>query len=710
MTFTTSSKTWVIYKSALKRLKWFGILYGVALVLELPLLLWMQLGRLKDIQGAAWVANKSFQPRMLFNPETHLTNIAVAIIFGLIIFYYLHNDRANTFFHSLPIKRSSLYCQNLLAGLTLMWLPLLLNGLLVYLVFSFFGITEGQWNNPQVYGFMGELLNNTPITVSIGEILGFLIFLSLLMTGLFFIFTVFIGMLTGNVLLQGVLTFIGLFLPLGIYLLVNENLAKLLYGFPRDLNNKITQWSSPVVNYLETTNYGFTAGQIKWYLGYLAVAVILTGISIYLYKQRHAEAAGETLAAAWIRWVFKYGVALCAALVGGIYFSALNEDSTGVLYLGYFLGAFLGYSISDMIAYKSFHFYKRWKGMAVFGIVFILLLGAVRFDLVGYERYVPAQDDVKSVLVSNLARDGYLQVNGELNIQGMTTPENIERVRILHRQIVDNEEVNKNMERSVRRLQNQPMQESESIEKPELLQRRLVPLTLVYVLQNGSRVTRTYNIDVNSYRQYLYPIFNTPEAKKTMFSRYFQIDTAKLDHIGVNNFHLGRDVRIYHRNEMDEALTALRQDLLNISYEEAVEGKLPSTASIDLFVKTGMNGGYYSYSLASYQSFSNFENFLKQHGYWDTLFLKPEEISQIIIKKIDKGTLTEITDKQKIQSLLNLCNLADERTFLMKQTDPRMGKTGEYVGKIELKNGKTIFVTFNGSLYDRQQVKQIIAR
>lgn len=138
MIFGTSSRKWVVFKGALKRFKWLSILYGVALFLELPLLIYMELSKQKALQGNLWaeVANKNFLPQNMFHPVEHFVNIAVSVIFGLILFHYLQKDRASTFFHSLPIKRVSLYCQNLFAGLTLIWLPILINGLLIYGVFA----------------------------------------------------------------------------------------------------------------------------------------------------------------------------------------------------------------------------------------------------------------------------------------------------------------------------------------------------------------------------------------------------------------------------------------------------------------------------------------------------------------------------------------------------------------------------------------------
>ncbi|MDT3701248.1 MAG: DUF6449 domain-containing protein [Thermincola sp.] len=706
MTSITSFKNWVIYKGTLKRLKWFGILYGVALLLELPLLIWMELSRQQEIQGAMWAANKSLHPQMLFHPFFHLTNAAVAVIFGLIIFYYLHNDRANTFFHSLPIKRSVLYCQNLLAGLTLIWLPILLNGVLIYLVLTLFGITEAQWNNTQVYSPMGALVTDLPTGHSVWQILGYWFFLSLLMTGLFLIFTVFVGMLTGNVLLQGALTIIGLFLPLGVYLLGEYNLSRLLYGFSRDnLDNSII-WLSPLVRYFENNNYNFM-DQINWYFAYLGVTVLLGGVTIYLYKLRHAEAAGETLAAAWIRWVFKYGVAVCAAMTGGLYFSSFNENSPQLLYIGYFIGALLGYCISDMIAYKSFHFYKRWKGMVVFGISLLLLVAAVSFDMFGYETYIPAQDSVKEVRVSNLAGDGYM-FEGDHNIQGLTTPENIEKVRLLHQRIIDREGENKNLQRSVN------WELSQSAVRAKFTPIRVVPLTLNYVLKNGSSVSRVYRIDVNSYRQYIYPIFNTEEARRSMYSRFFQIDVEKLDQINVSNFRLGRNIRVYKPEEIKEALIALNKDMLNLTFEEAVEGKVPAKAHVNFASKPNSNKSYSTYDLTFFPDFKNFDAFLKKQGYWADLFVEPEEVAQISVHKVGSTNVEEIKDKEKIKVLLDWSTRSDKQAFLDRRIYMEKGPyqdnpSAQYFGEVLLKKGDPVWVEFEHSPYAWEQMKDIVS-
>lgn len=687
-----SSKNWIVFKSAWKRLKWLSILYGVAVFLELPMAIWMQLARQKAFQGDAWaqLTNKTNLSQYLFNPIEHFTNIAVPVIFGLILFNYLQNDRASTFLHSLPIRRRLLYFQNLLAGLSLIWLPLLINGLLLYGIFAAFGVVRGEWLNP--LPSMELAVNSGPVIVSLLQALTNWLLLSLLMASFCYIFTVFIGMLTGSILLQGALTFIGFFLPTGVYVLMKENFGRLLYGYPKGISQNTAEYLSPVMGYLD--QQGFLSPVSGMYLWYLAAVLIICGVSIYLYKTRHVEAAGETLAAEWIRQVFKYGAAICAALVGGVYFSALNDTNTG-LYLGYFIGAVLGYIIADMIAYKSFHFYERWKGMVVFAAVFVLLFFSVNMDFYGYQKYIPDQNEIKEVSLSILNRDGYPEP------EALSGQNEIRLVRELHQEIIKSEQENKAREISFRQQAGRNLGASEPYSM-------VTAMDITYLLDNGKKIKRSYNIDVFHYRRYLYPIVNSPGAKRIMFSRLFKLDEKKIDQININNNHLGKSIRVYKPTEIKEALDALRKDVLNTPYEAVIEGQIPAQAMIDFVPKVENNRGYTTYSLPYYGEYANFKAFLETHGYSGELFLKPAELSSIVVKKVGSTKTVELKDGKMMEELLNLCSAEDQGSFLMKQQQPAGKDMVQYYGKIVKKNGSPIYVAFDGSQYAQKLLHRIM--
>ncbi len=702
MTSVTSSKSWVVFKSALKRFKWLGILYCVTMFLELPLFIWMELNKQKSLQGEFWAEfAKNYNPNILFNPLANFINLAVAVVFGLILFHYLQKDRESTFFHSLPIKRSFLYLQNLLAGLTLIWLPIIINGFLIYGVFKLFGISQVQWLTQYSIPMQEELMD-IPSTINMWKVVAYWLYLSLLMTGLFYIFTVFIGMLTGNVLLQGALTFIGLFLPLGLYVLVKFNLGLMLYGLPKDVDNKIATWLSPIVNYLDTSYYQLPQQTLSWYLWYLVAAVIICGAGIYFYKKRQTEAAGETLAANWIRLLFKYGVTFCVALTGGVYFSSFNQNSVGILYSGYTIGAVLGYIISDMIAYKSFHFYKRWKGMAIFGAVFILLITSINLDILGVEKYVPDQKNIEEVYISIMNRDGYRPD------EGLKEKENIQLVRQLHQQIIKMQDNNKAREIFIRQQQMNRVKATQySSVAPMQQMPQLVSMDLAYTLSSGKKVKRTYAIDISQYRQFLYPLFNSTEAKKLMHGRLFKMNEGKIDEINIHNYHLNKNIRIYKPVELKEALDALRKDVLYVSYESVIENKVPSKAMIEFITETEYDRRLGFYNLNYYSEFKNFEAFLTRYGYLRELFMDPEEVSAIVIKKAGTEETVEIKDKNKISKLLDWCNIDDRKGFIVKQNATEIMYNTGFYGKIIKKDGSFLFVMLDGSNYVRETISQM---
>lgn len=702
MTSKTSSNQWVVYTSSIIRLKWLGILYGVVLILSQPLRLWIQFANRKAFQGNLWpeVANKLPLQDMFFHPLGLLANTIAAVLFGLILFNYLQKEGASSFFHSLPIKRAALYWQNILAGLTLIWLPILLNGLLMYGIFSLFGISSGEW----YYGknipgsLMPGILGDGRVFIPLGQVFAFWLFISLLMTAFFYIFTVFVGMFTGNVLLHGALTVIGVMLPLGIYLLTKFNLWKLLYGYPRDFDSGGVENLSPLIYYLNMQNFRELFNGWNWYVAYFVVTVLLCGASVILYKARPAEAAGETLAAGWIRQLFKYGVAACAALTGGLYFSTLSEYSTGIIYLGYLIGAVMGYAISDMIAYKSFRFYERWKGLVVFGGVFLLIVCFIKLDLFGYIKYIPVQSGVKEISLSILSqRYGGPPESGKLKEK-----DNIARVLKLHQQIIIREQENKALLKIPRDSKYYAMTGPGPgpVNMP-------MNTDITYVLANGNKVKRSYIIDVSRYREFLYPLVTSQEAKKVMFEYLFKIDTGVIDQININNYRWNKNIRIYRQDELSEALAAMRKDVLNISYEAVMEDKVPTRASIDFVLKPNQNSVYYSSNLPYFMEFKYLEAFLANRGYLRELFTDPEDISKIIVKRVGNEESKEIKEKSEINYLLNVANLNDEKDFLIRQKQSPDMQRG-YYGSVVMKNGRTSFVVFDANPATEQKISKMI--
>lgn len=141
---------------------------------------------------------------------------------------------------------------------------------------------------------------------------------------------------------------------------------------------------------------------------------------------------------------------------------------------------------------------------------------------------------------------------------------------------------------------------------------------------------------------------------------------------------------------------------------------MPAKANVNFTSKTNANRSYSTYDLAFYPDFKNFDEFLNSHGYFDELFLKPEEVSQISVRKAGSSAVLPVEDKQKIQVLLDWCTLSDKQAYsnrqayMEKQPYSPNNPAAEYFGEVVLKKGDPIWVGFDGSPYAWEQIKSIV--
>ena len=194
----------------------------------------------------------------------------------------------------------------------------------------------------------------------------------------------------------------------------------------------------------------------------LALVAFLTG--------RHRRRLTAAVAIPVLRPIFKYCMCFGGAIVAAYLVYAnfgLNRRFVGlpeafVLMLLMSAGAAVGYFMAKMIMEKTLHVFStgwRWLGICV-GIIAVFIF-TWEFDLYGYERYVPAQEDVSSVTLSV----------DYMTPDAFTEQQNIADVRELHRRIIN---------------------EKRSYEKRNYERYDGVWLMLNYELKDGSTTQRSY--------------------------------------------------------------------------------------------------------------------------------------------------------------------------------------------------------------------------
>ena len=316
------------------------------------------------------------------------------ILFAMAAFAYLTNPRATNGLHALPARRETLYVTHYLAGLCAQLSGEALAVLLAAAVLASRGVFDAR-------------------------IIG-LSLLALALPALFFYsFGVLCLMFTGQALAAPVFYGVLNALVAGVEALVREFAGNFLYGWAGGSRTVLTPLS-PIVQLVvinvsarrmqEYYDFGdsligehiYLQG-LAWLWIYAAVGLVCAVLGLLVYRKRSSEATGDTVAIAWARPIFQYGVAFCMALALGQFLYELffgqyraNADYSLPGTLACMAAAgLLGFFVTEMLLKKSFRVLRSGcKGALIVTAVLVALGFAMTLDLTGFETYVPEAEEV----------------------------------------------------------------------------------------------------------------------------------------------------------------------------------------------------------------------------------------------------------------------------------------------------------------------------
>lgn len=319
---------------------WLGYVLIWLLLLPLPLL-----NELADYHGVPTVADASYYLLQIGAYGGLVMGAVFGIFFAMAMFAYLTNPRATQGFHSMPVRRETLYATNYLTGLVCMVSALVL-------AFALAGITAACFG----------ALNLTALgTALLAAVLSVLFFYS---------FGVFCMMFTGQILAAPVFYGILNVLAAGMEWLVRTFAGNFLYGY--------SGYSAP-----ETFAFLSPAWELVCVLDVSNVARVDRILSDGTYQ------------------VIRGGEYMLSGLgVLGIY------AAVGIVLA--VLGL-LGYFAAEMLLHKSFRVWRTGRvGALVFSAVLVCFGVAMSLDLTGYEGYTPDAEEVEFVSVYLSSNGDYL--------------------------------------------------------------------------------------------------------------------------------------------------------------------------------------------------------------------------------------------------------------------------------------------------------------
>ena len=447
---------------------WLALLEFIGFFFFGPLILFMQIKQAQqpnfhmtmEQMISSWF---SFDGWLAF----YLMTIFVGGILGIVMFSYLHNSKQVNFYHSQPVKRSRLYLYHVIQGLLILAFPVVLNS--VIMVGACF-----------LMGF-GEYMNLAVIMVHIGRIL--------LLGVATFAITVLAGMLTATILThlamgimlhfivpasgQLILALCGTFYKtfdgtgaIGILkqLQVFSPLCFLTqYMNDQNFTNFISTEASGMDRYLEVAGFGWKNTVIL----YVIIFVCLLA-ACALYKMRPSESAGRSMVFPKTEPVLTLVVMIFTSLIGGTLFYTVGGEE--FFWIGIALIGIVTHMICQAILRKDFRAIISKKIQCGVFLVVIFALGAVlRFDLTGYDSYLPKENQISGMMIDT----GY-SVDG--------TSDRADK---------DSMDVIKDPEMTTKMLTMLTKVVNEKNFANEGLEDRLT-LDVVYELNNGKKVYRDY--------------------------------------------------------------------------------------------------------------------------------------------------------------------------------------------------------------------------
>lgn len=320
--------------------------------------------------------------------------IAGAVIVGLFGFRFVFHKNMIDTYHSIPIKRRTLYAVCWLNGF-LIWLVPFLICLLVTLgmaAFYMLGTPAQKW----IPAMFTETATNLLVLVVVFLLVYHLVLTAVMVSGN--VWNTLVGMM---ILGFGVVSIYGL--GLGFFAYYMDTFYSAV------LNPEPAFYSSPLLSaiiliYMKVRAGVFGASLFviwKPLLINFCVTVLLGILSWLLYKRRGSELAEHGITNKVFSAVLKFLVGLAAGMGGWMLFY-LMVDSAGWGVFGALLLGILAFGVLDIIFsmdFKAF-FAHKIQMTATMGCALVISI-CFYLDAFGYDTYLPEKEDIAEIAIYN---------------------------------------------------------------------------------------------------------------------------------------------------------------------------------------------------------------------------------------------------------------------------------------------------------------------
>ena len=339
-------------------------------------------------------------------------SLVYAVLCALAVWGWLYNAKSVGMYHALPVTRRGLFLTDFLSGMAMMLIPYAVTGALCVAVSA---LVRG--------------VDPAGLLVTVLCVLGESLF--------FFASASAVVFITGNPFACAAFYFLFHFFAAGAEWLICQLMTLFYFGVEQYYEG-IAEFLSPVIFLMRNVSVHTTSQQITmpggwiesgkiesvtlaggWIIAVYALAgLVLLGCAWALYRRRRSESAGDVVAVGWMKPVFRYGFALCAAVAGGmllynLFFYTGSTETARPAPMAFCMAAAgaVGYYIASMLLSKSLRVFRgSWKGLLATVLVSAALCFAAAADPFGVETWIPDAAEIEKAGL-DLGYGGHMYVN-----------------------------------------------------------------------------------------------------------------------------------------------------------------------------------------------------------------------------------------------------------------------------------------------------------
>ena len=362
--------------------------------------------------------------------------IAGAVIVGLFGFRYVFHRNMTDTYHSMPVKRRTLFLAGWLNGLLIWFVPFLVSLLITLLIgevrlasirnqFEALTVVTAEEMGTYQGSMTGGQLFSLSLRFAVVLLVAFLLVYHLVLLAV---------MLCGNVLNTLVTTAVLGGGVVSVYLLVQAFCASYLNTFVSVMSKSRTSLyaavhASPFADAVYVL-YDFCkeGGDVlsQNVLISLIIALVLGCLAFVTYLRRPSELAEQGTKNRLVCLAVQFVGSLCAAFSGWLIFMAVTNETLAWSVFGTLLAGVMAFGVLNVIFNMDFKAFFRRKPVMLAVLAVGLLTGfAFEWDWAGYDRYLPAEEEIAEISVYSYR---YTNVNGW---SGINEPDSaIEKVHI----------------------------------------------------------------------------------------------------------------------------------------------------------------------------------------------------------------------------------------------------------------------------------------